>query len=103
MDYKDKRWIKKRKAILRRDGYECQESKRYGKSLQATTVHHIYPVELYPELAFVDWNLISFSNSKHNAMHVRNSHELTELGKQWQEKVRDKFEVWLQNKNPPYL
>jgi len=68
-------------------------------------VHHIYPVEYYPELAYENWNLISLSNNKHNMMHVRGSHELTDLGKQWQERVKDKFEQWYSVRNliPPTL
>lgn len=99
MDYNDKRWKRKRLVILRRDEYLCIESKRYGKSVQATTVHHIYPVEFYPELAFEDWNLISLSDGKHNGMHIRDSHELTELGKSWQMRVRDKFIKWYSDRN----
>lgn len=72
----------------------CQESKRYGKTVSATTVHHIFPVEFYPELALTDWNLLSLSSDKHNAMHVRDSHELTELGKQWQERRKKEFKEW---------
>lgn len=75
----------------------CQESKRYGKTELATTVHHIYPLEFYPELAFEDWNLISLSDKQHNAMHDRVTHELTALGQAWQERVRSKFE----KKYPP--
>ena len=56
--YRDKKWQRKRLYILRRDGYKCQESKRYGQYSEATTVHHIYPLEDYPEIAFEDWNLI---------------------------------------------
>lgn len=66
----------------------CQESKRYGKTEPATTVHHIYPLEFYPELAFVDWNLISLSDKQHNAMHDRVTHELTAVGLAWQERTR---------------
>lgn len=96
--YKSTKWKRKRNNILKRDDYMCQESKRYGKTVSATTVHHIYPLEYYPELALVDWNLISLSNIKHNSMHDRDTHELTELGKQWQARARDKFEEW-QKKN----
>lgn len=95
--YKTRRWLRKREAILRRDGYLCQESKRYGKSVEATTVHHIYPVEQYPELAFEDWNLISLSEAMHNAMHDRLTGEVTERGKYWQERVRPQFEAWKRN------
>src|SRR5690606_3322743 len=100
MIYKSNKWIKKRAKILRRDEYLCQESKRYGKSVQADTVHHIYPVELYPELAFVDWNLLSLSHRQHNAMHIRDSHELTDKGLYWQERVRPQFEEWQRNRSP---
>jgi 5-methylcytosine-specific restriction protein A len=99
MDYKGKRWLKKRDKILRRDEYLCQESKRYGKTEAATTVHHIYPVEFYPELAYTDWNLISLSDSKHNTMHDRDTHELTDKGKALQLRVKDKFDMWIKNKN----
>ena len=92
--YKTKRWERKRAAVLRRDEYLCQESKRYGKTVQANTVHHIYPVEQYPELAYVDWNLISLSEANHNRMHDRNTGEVTELGRQWQERRRREFEAF---------
>ncbi|CDV96365.1 Hypothetical protein DPCES_5367 [Desulfitobacterium hafniense] len=92
--YKTKKWGRKREKILRRDEYLCQESRRYGKSVPATTVHHIYPLEHYLELAFIDWNLLSLSDKQHNSMHDRDSHELTNLGKQWQERVRPQYEEW---------
>ena len=96
--YTSQKWKRKRTNILKRDEYMCQESKRYGKTVSATTVHHIYQLEYYPELAYTDWNLISLGSNKHNAMHDRDTHELTELGKQWQARVRDRFEEW-QKKN----
>jgi 5-methylcytosine-specific restriction endonuclease McrA len=104
MNYKDKRWLHKREVILRRDQYLCRESKRYGKTKGATTVHHIYPVEFYPELAYEDWNLISLSDSRHNTMHDRDTHQITEIGKRWQEKVKDKFIKWYTDRNmtPPH-
>lgn len=39
--YKTIRWKKLRVAILKRDKYLCQESKRYGKTVPAVIVHHI--------------------------------------------------------------
>ena len=90
--YKTKRWERKRAAVLRRDEYLCQEEKRYGKSIAANTVHHIYPVEKYPELALVAWNLLSLCAECHNKMHDRMTGEVTELGKQWQERRRAEFE-----------
>ncbi len=68
-NYKGKKWERKRACILRRDGYKCQECKKYGRAREAKTVHHIKHVDEYPELAFVDENLISLCNPCHNKMH----------------------------------
>lgn len=78
--YKGKRWQIKRKKILRRDGYMCQISKRYGKRIDADTVHHIYPLEEYPKYAYCDWNLISLSRAEHNKLHNRVDNSLTKEG-----------------------
>ena len=82
IDYNSGRWKRKRAHILKCDGYMCQESKRYGKRINADTVHHIWPVEDYPEYQWYDWNLISLSNNMHNKMHDRNTNKLTALGKE---------------------
>lgn len=81
--YHTRRWKKKQTRILRRDGYLCQESKRYGVKAEATTVHHVWPLEDYPEYAYEDWNLVSLCGEKHNQMHDRNTRQLTALGEQW--------------------
>ena len=81
--YDGKRWQRLRESILRRDGYQCRESRRYGKTVEATIVHHIYPAEEYPEYAWCSWNLISLSREAHNAMHDRNTGALTALGREW--------------------
>jgi len=78
--YKSKRWEKKREKILRRDGYECQESKRYGKRIEADTVHHIFPRETHPQYEWEDWNLISLSAAVHDKMHDRTTGKLTDQG-----------------------
>lgn len=78
--YQTKRWQKKRAAILRRDGYMCQVSKWYGKRTDAETVHHIWPVEDYPEYAWCDWNLISVSKDMHNKLHDRITGNLSAMG-----------------------
>lgn len=80
MDYGSERWKKKRELILRRDGYQCQISKRYGKMIPATVVHHIYPAEDYPEFQWQNWNLISISQAVHNALHDRYTGKLTKEG-----------------------
>lgn len=80
--YETQRWRKKREHILRRDKYICQHFKRYGKRIDANTVHHIYPVSEYPEYAFCDWNLISLSQKAHDMMHNRETGKLTALGEE---------------------
>ena len=78
--YKLPKWEHKRNSILRRDGYMCQLSKRYGQLKQAEVVHHIFPLDEFPEYAFDDWNLISLTRTKHNELHDRETDELTEAG-----------------------
>lgn len=80
MIYDETKWRNKRESILRRDGYQDQVLKRYGKLVQAEIVHHIFPVEEFPEYAYTDWNLISVSMSTHNKLHDRNTNELTDAG-----------------------
>ena len=88
--YETPKWKKKRAAVLARDRYLCQESKRYGKMVQADTVHHIFPMEYFPQYRFSDWNLISLSKEQHNAMHDRETHELTQKGRELLERTARK-------------
>lgn len=67
--YLTSRWQKKRLSILRRDKYQCQDCRRYGRLKEATEVHHIKPVDEYPELAYVSENLVSLCHACHNARH----------------------------------
>lgn len=78
--YKSARWLRLREKVLRRDGYMCQVSKRYGKRVQADTVHHIFPRDEYPEYQWMGWNLISLSADVHNQMHDRVTNALTKEG-----------------------
>ncbi len=80
MNYNTTKWERKRIHILKRDGYTCQECKRYGKRVDADTAHHIYPVEHYPEYQWCNWNLISLCNKCHNSMHNRSDRSLTDKG-----------------------
>lgn len=68
-DYNSTKWERKRKMILRRDGYLCQLCKRYGRMKEADTVHHIKHVDEYPELAYESDNLISICKKCHNKEH----------------------------------
>ena len=87
MNYKTKRWKEKRTQILKRDKYLCRESLRYGKKVEADTVHHIYPADEYPNLAFKNENLISLCRSVHDKMHDRRTNKLTSLGKKLQKRI----------------
>lgn len=80
---KNKRWRKLRKLALRRDGYRCREAARYGRSVEADVVHHIWPAEDYPEYAYCLWNLLSLSGEAHEKMHDRITRWLTPLGESW--------------------
>lgn len=87
MNYKSQRWKRKREKILKRDGYMCQYFKRYGKRIDATIVHHIYPAVQYPEYAWCDWNLISLSSKAHEMMHDKTSGRLTARGEELKRKT----------------
>ena len=87
-DYKSPRWLRLRASVLRAAGYRCQWSKRYGKRVEATHVHHIWPAEDYPEYAFCRWNLIALSQGAHNAMHDRATGKLTEAGEALRRRTR---------------
>lgn len=87
MDYKSARWKALRLRILKRDKHLCRESRRYGRRVEATTVHHVWPADRYPEYAWCEWNLISLSSKEHNAMHDRNTGDLTELGEYWRRRI----------------
>ena len=79
-DYKAARWLRLRESVLREAGYRCQYAARYGKRVQATRVHHIWPAEEYPEDAWSRWNLIALSLEAHEAMHVPGSGRLSAAG-----------------------
>ena len=79
-DYKARRWVQLRESVLREAGYRCQHFRRYGRNVEATHVHHIWPAEDFPEYAWCRWNLIALSQAAHNMMHDRATGRLTELG-----------------------
>lgn len=67
--YNSTRWKRKRQYILHRDGFLCQECKKYGRNREAKIVHHIKEVEDHPELALINSNLVSVCASCHNKIH----------------------------------
>lgn len=66
--------------MLRRDKFQDQEAKRYGKIKPADIVHHIFPKNDFPQYAYEPWNLISVSRVTHNTFHDRETDDLTEKG-----------------------
>lgn len=78
--YKEPRWVRLRKSVLERDKYLDQYLKRYGKFKNADIVHHIFPVEDFPEYQYCPWNCISLARSTHNMMHDRDTDRLTDIG-----------------------
>lgn len=95
--YHNKKWKEKREYILNKYQHLDQVLIRYGKHVQADTVHHIFPVEFYPELKYVDWNLIPLSKETHNQMHDRSNHgqfNLTSKGLELQSRYNRKYKQW---------
>lgn len=78
--YLSARWKRVARRIMVRDGYQCQVAKRYGKTIQADIVHHIFPRELYPMYEWSEWNLIAVSKRAHAKLHT-DTGDLTEIGK----------------------
>jgi 5-methylcytosine-specific restriction endonuclease McrA len=74
--YGTEKWKRKRAAILARDKYQCQICKRYGRTRQATEVHHIVHLEDDPSRALDGSNLISLCKACHNAQHPEKQKEL---------------------------
>ena len=99
-NYYGGKWKRKRLHILKLDGYKCQVEKMYGKTEEANTVHHIYPADIYPEYAWCDWNLISVSQAGHNKLENRATGELTELGRQLQQRTKPGVD-WRRNRKAP--
>lgn len=78
--YRSGKWRRLREAVLRRDGYRCQESARYGKRAEASAVHHIFPRDEFPEYQWEPWNLVSLAGDVHDQMHDRATGALTDRG-----------------------
>ncbi len=96
---KTRKWYKFRDKVMRQYDYLCQESLRYGQSVPAEMVHHIYPVSEYPELEYVSWNCLPLTNRKHNTFHDRNNDKIIGNGIYWQKKRKKEFLNFFKNKN----
>ena len=84
--YKTMRWRRLREKILRRDGYLSREALRYGRRVEADTVHHIWPAEEFPAYAWQPWNLLSITQDEHRTMHNADG-SLTEAGISWKRRT----------------
>ena len=63
-------WRNTKNKILSRDHHECQVCKSKGRvTLDNLIVHHIKPLEFYPELKLSDANLLTVCIQCHNAIH----------------------------------
>ncbi|MDD2435837.1 MAG: HNH endonuclease [Bacilli bacterium] len=73
--YKSKAWRIKKNEIRKRDEYECQECKKQGglTTIQQAKldVHHVKGLKVYPELAFVNSNLVTVCVNHHNILDGR--------------------------------
>lgn len=87
MDYKGRRWQRVRREVLARDRFLCRECARYGKTTEANTVHHVFPVEDWPGREWERWNMIALCLQCHDAMHDRFTRQLTAKGLAWCRRV----------------
>ena len=78
--YKTNKWIALRNTALIRDKYMCQCCIANNKMVNATCVHHIFPIERYPQYAYEKWNLMSLCDTCHDQMHNHYTGELSKKG-----------------------
>lgn len=74
--YQSRRWKSLRQSILRRDKYQCQICKRYGRHTEAKEVHHIEHLEDNPARAYDPTNLISLCHACHRRAHPEKAEAL---------------------------
>ena len=74
--YDSQRWTHIRARALRRDRYQCQMCKRYGRLVEATEVHHIEHLEDNPDRAYDLSNLISLCHRCHNKQHPEKAYAM---------------------------
>ena len=78
--YRTARWTRLRRFALARDGLMCTECRRFGRRVDADTVHHVFPRTEFPEFQWAAWNCVSLCRGCHDTMHDRNTNALTERG-----------------------
>ena len=93
--YTTKEWRRKRIIILKRDNFQCQEAKRYGRVEEANIVHHIIPIKDRPDLKLDSRNLTSLTEIMHNKMHKIDG-SLSKLGEELKDRMLRKYPGLLQ-------
>ena len=88
--YKTKEWEQIRASVMIRDKYMCQICREAGKLVNAQCVHHIFPLQQYPNYSKERWNLISLCNTCHNEMHNHFTEDLSKKGEQLRKRTAAK-------------
>lgn len=78
--YNSAAWQNLRASVLRSAEYKDQLEIRAGRNVNADTVHHIFPLDKYPQYGLCRWNLIAINNLTHEALHNRRSGGLSSMG-----------------------
>ena len=78
--YKTNKWAALRNTALIRDKYMCQCCIANNKNVNATCVHHVFPIEQYPQYSYELWNLMSLCDKCHDEMHNHYTGELSRKG-----------------------
>lgn len=91
--YDSAAWKIRRATALRRDGYLDQIELRYGRHVEAETVHHIFPLETFPEYRLAVWNLISVSKATHKRLHNDFNRELSPDGMALAKRTATKYGI----------
>ncbi len=68
--YLSKPWRKVRAVALARDNYLCQRCLKRGRLRAAALVHHIKPLDTFPDLGLELDNLLSLCDACHNRIHA---------------------------------
>lgn len=75
--YHTRAWRRVRQLALHRDHYLCQACLKNNRITPATEVHHVKPLELYPDLALELSNLTSLCWQCHEATKQRRKFDAT--------------------------
>lgn len=93
--YSSKQWQEARARALKRDGYMDQMLLREGIHREADTVHHMLPIDRYPEYKLKPWNLISVTHETHEMLHNRITGGLSPEGEMLMHEIARKVGVKL--------